>query len=286
MIDHALGYARRGWEVFPLRGKVPAISKRNGGNGVLDATTDLEVIAAWWTRLPTANIGARVPAGVFVLDSDPRTNPAVDSDLVDAVGEFPATLTALSGRGDGGRHYYWRHPGGSLYTRHLPLGVDVKTHAGYCVLPPSIHPDSGQPYTWVDPRTPIAEAPLRLQLLLAPPPPPRRPKAKRWATDGDSPADAFTASTTWRDVLEPYGWIAVDQAGEKWRHPTATAPVSATVRHDCLFVYSTNTPFDVTEPHNPNGYTRFRAWAVLEHGGDLSAAARALRATQGLREQP
>ncbi len=285
MRDAALGYGRKLWEILPLRGKVPAISKRDGGNGVLDASSDLLQIAAWWDRYPSANIGARVPAGVIVTDTDPRTNPNVDEDLKDAVGELPDTLTAISGRGDGGRHFYWRHPGGRIYTRDLPAGVDVKSHAGYVVLPPSIHPDSGQPYQWVDPSAPILEAPLRLQLLLAAPPPPKRPKPKQWDTHGDSPADAFTASTTWRDVLEPYGWIAIDQAGEKWRHPTATALVSATVRHDCLFVYSTNTPFDVTEPQSPIGYTRFRAWAVLEHGGDLSAAARALRATQDLRKQ-
>jgi hypothetical protein len=35
--------------------------------------------------------------------------------------------------------------------------------------------------------------------------------------------------------------------------------------------------FDVTEPSNPKGYTRFRAYALLEHGGDMRAAARHLR---------
>ena len=53
--------------------------------------------------------------------------------------------------------------------------------------------------------------------------------------------------------------------------------MSATVRHGCLFVYSTNTPLDITEAGDAHGYTRFRAYAVLDHGGDLSAAARALR---------
>ena len=33
MCDSALGYTVRGVEVFPLRGKMPAISKEDGGRG-------------------------------------------------------------------------------------------------------------------------------------------------------------------------------------------------------------------------------------------------------------
>jgi hypothetical protein len=43
------------------------------------------------------------------------------------------------------------------------------------------------------------------------------------------------------------------------------------------FVYSTNTPFEPTESGNPHGYTRFRAFGVLNHNRDLSAAARAIK---------
>ena len=62
-----------------------------------------------------------------------------------------------------------------------------------------------------------------------------------------------------------------------WRHPAATSVLSATIRHDVLFVYSTNTVFEVTEAEAPHGYTRFRAWAMFKFGGDLSAAASAAR---------
>jgi len=44
-----------------------------------------------------------------------------------------------------------------------------------------------------------------------------------------------------------------------------------------LFVYSTNTAFDVTEPGDRHGDTRFKAYALLDHDGDMSAAARAVR---------
>jgi hypothetical protein len=96
---------------------------------------------------------------------------------------------------------------------------------------------------------------------------------------GDSIADWYSETARWADVLGPAGWSLVggdgDSDGSAWRHPDATSPSSATTRHSKLFVYSPNTPFEVTESGRPRGYTRFRAWAVTAHAGDLSVAARA-----------
>jgi hypothetical protein len=83
-------------------------------------------------------------------------------------------------------------------------------------------------------------------------------------------------------VLAPHGWTCPDPNpdadGARWRHPGATNPKSATIRHGLLFVYSQATPFEPTEPGRPRGYSKFRAYAVLEHGGDQRAAARTLQA--------
>lgn len=110
-------------------------------------------------------------------------------------------------------------------------------------------------------------------------PPDRRPKFSTFT--GGSVADRFAANTSWSQILGPHGWRCAsadgDGDGAIWLHPRHTSSCSATIRNGCLFVYSTNTPFNVTESSNPNGYTKFRAYAVLEHGGDMSAAARALR---------
>jgi hypothetical protein len=58
-----------------------------------------------------------------------------------------------------------------------------------------------------------------------------------------------------------------------WRRPGKTEGSSATTRDDGgLYVFSTSTEF---EPEVP--YSKFGALAVLEHGGDHSAAAAALR---------
>ena len=97
--------------------------------------------------------------------------------------------------------------------------------------------------------------------------------------EGVSPGDDYTAKTTWDEILVPRGWTKVftDSAGVTyWRRPGKRAGVSATTgRNDAdnLYVFSTSTEF---EPERP--YDRFGAYAHLEHGGDHSAAAKALSA--------
>lgn len=274
-LEDVLGYAASGWKVFPLTGKVPAIPAWEGGRGVLDATSDEPWLRAHWK--PGHNIGARVHAGLFVIDTDPRHGGEDNLiALANDRGELPETLTAFSGRGDGGRHRYYLRPAGKLSARQLPEGVDLKTSSGYTVVPPSLHPDTGRPYAWANPDVPPAPCPAWLAELLTSEPEPHRERAfpARVVNDGDSIADWFTSTTTWAEILEPHGWTEVRSG---WRHPNATSPVSATIRHDLLFVYSPNTPFEPTEAESPRGITRFRAWAILNHGGDLSAAARAAR---------
>lgn len=97
--------------------------------------------------------------------------------------------------------------------------------------------------------------------------------------DGTRPGDDYEAKTSWADILEPHGWTPIFQRGTTtyWRRPGKTTPgFSATTGHapdrDRLYVFSTSTAF---EPETP--YTKFGAYALLEHGGNHSAAAKALR---------
>lgn len=161
-LDAALALATAGWRVFPLHGKVPAIA---GGRGVLDATVDPEQIRTWWPRYRGANIGARVPDGLLVIDVDPRNGGDL-ADLEAGNEPLPPTLTVWSGREDGGRHLYFRGSGGPISSRRLPAGIDVKTSSGYCVVPPSLHPATGRPYRWE--QHPIAVLPSWLRMLLRP----------------------------------------------------------------------------------------------------------------------
>jgi hypothetical protein len=290
----AVEYAIRNWPVLPLckrhkfdpsldhpHGKDPAI---RGGHGVLDATTDLGAVIAWWGgRYAGCNIGLRVPSTMMVLDIDPRHGGLDSFNLLQRQhGAIPHCLTTLSGRGDGGRHLFMRRPPKRLSAAKLGPGIDLKTQAGYVVAPPSIHPDTGRPYIRVD--GPIIEPPAWLVKLITvepPAPKPRRPIR----LDGKSVADEYNATMTWADVLEPHRWACIDADGDangaRWLHPTHTSNCSATVTDGRLYVYSTSTVFDVTEAGNPRGYSKFDALARLEHNGDFKAAARHLLAGQG-----
>lgn len=138
MLEHALAYAADGLAVFPL---VPRTKRPATAHGKDDATTDPATIRAWWTATPDANIAARPPEGVIVLDVDPR-----NGGTLDALGDLPTTYRVRTG--GGGWHVWCWLPDG-LEDRVVGKlagadGIDLKTNAGYLVMPPSIHPDGGR----------------------------------------------------------------------------------------------------------------------------------------------
>lgn len=172
MLEAAIRYAAAGWAVFPLNGKIPF----PGTRGHHDATTDAEQIRRWWTARPDANIGCPVPTNLIVLDVDPRNGGDVA-----ALGELPETATVWSGRGDGGQHLYFVRPRTPLTSTRLPDGIDLKVN-GYCIAPPSLHPDSGRPYVWED--HPFAHLPGHVLDMLRYTPPKPRPAPKTAAEAG------------------------------------------------------------------------------------------------------
>jgi len=154
----AVAYAHHGWKVFPLKGKIPAIPSAHGagspcrgecgqhGHGYHDATTDQQTIEQWWRRFPNANIGlACRPNGLAVVDVDPRNGGRVTlREIEHRHGPLPRTLTSVTG--SCGLHIVYADPGCALPGK-LGAGIDVKVN-GYIVAPPSLHPDTGQPYWW------------------------------------------------------------------------------------------------------------------------------------------
>ncbi|MGW0158462.1 bifunctional DNA primase/polymerase [Mycobacterium sp. NPDC003323] len=296
MLAHAIEYAQNGWAVGPLchrdrkTGRVLHLHGKDPfgrlvPHGVLDFSTDVQQVTDWWAQ-GEFNIGARVPDSMFVLDVDSLDALA---ELETSYEPLPETLTTISGREAGGKHLYFRRPQGKLSYTRLPKGLEIKTSAGYTVQAPSIHPASGQQYRRID--GPVAAPPSWLVALLRPEPKPvvsPSPRPAYSLNGGRSIADEFTVKASWATILEIHGWRCIDADpdvdGARWLHPAATSKCSATIKNGCLFVYSPNTPFDITESGNPRGYTKFRAYAVLDHGGDMKAAARSLRDVAARRE--
>lgn len=165
----ALGYAKRGWAVFPAweGKKVPAT-----GHGFKDATTDKATIVRWWTRHPAANVAIATGAisCLVVLDVDPRNGG--DESLAEherTHGSLAATLRAKTG--GGGQHIYFQLPEHVVVkSGKLAAGLDIKADGGYVIALPSTHP-SGGTYAWTSNpnHTPLVECPPSVGP--APPPP-------------------------------------------------------------------------------------------------------------------
>jgi hypothetical protein len=94
---------------------------------------------------------------------------------------------------------------------------------------------------------------------------------------GTRPGDDFNARASWPTILEPHGWRLVHYCGEAtyWRRPGKSDGISASVNYDgrgILWVFSSNAP----PLEAGRGYTKFSAFAFLEHHGDFVRAARQL----------
>lgn len=97
---------------------------------------------------------------------------------------------------------------------------------------------------------------------------------------GARPGDDYNARATWDDILTPHGWTRGHRVGGAvaWIRPGKSPRdgISATTgRNDAdnLYVFTTSTEFETEKP-----YDKFGAYALLEHSGDIAAAARQLRA--------
>lgn len=111
---------------------------------------------------------------------------------------------------------------------------------------------------------------------------PRQPRSSVVVGDdgGIRPGDDLEMRTSWREILEPHGWTIAKVQGSTiyWVRPGKNPRdgFSATTGHaedrDRLYVFSSSTEFETERP-----YTMFSAYAVLNHGGDLSRAAAELR---------
>lgn len=105
--------------------------------------------------------------------------------------------------------------------------------------------------------------------------------------DGDRPGDIFNNKASWDDVLLPHGWRRTysDLSGKTyWTRPGKQTGVSATTNYhdyDLLYVFTTSTQFE-----SNRGYSKFTAYALLNHDGDFELAADDLRQQGYKKDEP
>lgn len=158
----ALQYAAEGFKVLPAEGKNPG-----GYIGTVweaQASSDPEVINAWWAKWPKANVALFMGEDWLALDVDPRAGgDKAFAYMTDKYGELPTTRRHLSGRGDGGGHYVFKqnlfkHMGDvwdPIPAAEIADGLSLFTGNHVVIAPPSIHPDTKRPYTLVGTVAPV-----------------------------------------------------------------------------------------------------------------------------------
>jgi len=142
LLDAAIGYANRGWPVFPCRADKTPLTL----NGVQDATTDTRKIVSWWERWPNANVAMDVGgAGMMVLDLDPGHDL---NELEAKIGMLPDTpLWQRTPRG--GEHLFYTLAEGEVVppsVSKLARKIDVRSFNSYVLLAPSRTADGE--YEW------------------------------------------------------------------------------------------------------------------------------------------
>ena len=209
----------------------------------------------------------------------------------------------------GGVHWLYRcaEPSGNAKLAERPdpndpnkrdVLIETRGRGGFIIIAPStgrVHPTGGA-YTrvsggldlmvalWPDEREALWQFARTFDEMpeasRADPEPPKRkggmkaPVTGGFPEAGTKPGDDFNDRESWENILEPRGWVKVFTRGAVtyWRRPGKDHAWSATTGH-CkgLKVFSASTSFK-TE----GTYTKFGAYAVLEHGGDFKEATKAL----------
>jgi putative DNA primase/helicase len=242
-VKAALGYAARGWPVFPcdpdtkrpLVGAAPGEPK--GSGGLKRATVSPEVIAQWWKKFPKAMIG--VPTGpaiaALVVDvdagADEKTGEVFDADdlvarLEAELGvQLPPTLAVATPRG--GRHLYFQFPAGVELGNRAGIipRVDVRGDGGYVIVPPSTRSD-GRKYQFIVQQIKPAIAPEALLDLIL--------RRGRWSRTSESTSETPSinrpksaskprppAATDKGDPARRYALQALDAESERVRHAPA-----------------------------------------------------------------
>ncbi len=294
----AKNYVDAGLSVLPVRtdgSKAPAIPSWKELQQRLPTDKELQ---DWFDRdnpPGIAIIGGNVSGGLEILDFESGSPIQECRAALKDLGkrDLAASLTAVT-TPSGGLHLFYRcdeiQGSQKLLVSGRKTVVETKSEGGYVITtgsPPECHP-SGKPYQLthgslqeINRITPEDRSLLFDIIRSLGEPAPIRIHTGAYASvelGGSRPGDEFGRAASWESILEPHGWRFLYFRDEEvfWVRPGKKSGVSATTNYkgsDLLYVYSTN-----GMPFQPNeSYSKFAAYALLNHNGDYSAASKELR---------
>lgn len=306
-LDYALRYVDAGISVIPIRrdgSKVPALGTWAEFQKRFPSQPEIE---RWWNVPNPPGIAAvcgRISGGLMLLDFDSGARETWGAFSAILAAEFPGLPHLLTlvetPRQPAGLHAWFRVPL-SAEGRNCKLAmgysgggkptvkIETRGEGGYGLLPgsPGACHREGRTYEFLGGSTfdnliyltePEFEALFRCARSLGESPTVDHPPTLSLA--GGRPGEEFDrAGPPWEDILGPHGWWKVREANGigYWLRPgkegkgwsATTAACHGADGAELFRVFSSNAPpFE-----DGKSYGKFRAYAILNHGGDLSRAA-------------
>ena len=262
-----------------------------------------------WLTHPGEGMGAVLgPSGLVSLDLDDL--PAARLALA-AIGlELDSLLAgALLVRGNPERlRALFAAPAGDLGRKALawppraaggkPVTIfELRAGPVQDCLPPTLHPGTGRPYEWLRSPQDVAALPGLPETLLelwqgwegwkpalsaaCPWATPPAPRGRIWtppAGAGASVIDAFNAAHDPAAILAAHGYRAKGEG--RWIAPSSASGLAGVVRLETGKIYSHHGADPLADGHSHDPFDLF---ALLDHGGDFTAAIRAAADLLGMK---
>ena len=283
-------------EKLPLTGLLPTLNGKRSWKPFQEEIADERVISAWFSVgdgvEALATIGGAVSGNLEILDFDVHGEQCLFDQWaaqIDTVDEGLVERLVINSTPSGGVHVRYRCrdveiPGNLTLAKLSPREkvIETRGEGGYALCPPSVG------YRIVKGsllNLPEISADERALLLDTARMFNRVPKqavtgfSKGTEIGGDRPGDSYNRTDDFKAVLVKHGWACVSTAGDRkelWKRPGTQNRWSATWNAPespgLFYLFTDNAaPFE-----SETGYTPFAVFALLEHGGDFSAAAKAL----------
>ena len=132
--EHAMKYHEAGIPVIPLKGKIPLVRGWQEWSAREQTEDELQTLIA---KFPNANIGAVLGLWACAVD--------VDTDAPEIMRAIPySPLTRVGAKGA----VFLFRPSDIKNAPGVKVPIEFLNHGRQVVLPPSIHPDTNQPYVW------------------------------------------------------------------------------------------------------------------------------------------